>query len=151
MPMRNSHRLLLCFFFGAHFRPHRLVVRTSRCGRDNPGSTPGEDSASVCWCLTTVKSVNAAPSPKPNGRACFAHCHVGAKCLHTKLRLGPEDGSRSGLEHPPDLPHDALYLGSCPPIVGHESHVGEQWKTSPATLNRTRDHLMAARFYSQML
>ena len=21
--------------------PHRLVVRTSRCGRDNPGSTPG--------------------------------------------------------------------------------------------------------------
>ena len=23
--------------------PHRLVVRTSRCGCDNPGSTPGED------------------------------------------------------------------------------------------------------------
>ena len=23
--------------------PHRLVVRTSRCGRDNPGSTPGVD------------------------------------------------------------------------------------------------------------
>ena len=23
--------------------PHRLVVRTSRCGRDNPGSTPGGD------------------------------------------------------------------------------------------------------------
>jgi hypothetical protein len=22
--------------------PYRLVVRTSRCGRDNPGSTPGE-------------------------------------------------------------------------------------------------------------
>ena len=22
---------------------HRLVVRTSRCGRDNPGSNPGED------------------------------------------------------------------------------------------------------------
>ena len=26
--------------------PHRLVVRTSRCGRDNPGSTPGEDNIS---------------------------------------------------------------------------------------------------------
>ena len=25
--------------------PYRLVVRTSRCGRDNPGSTPGEDIA----------------------------------------------------------------------------------------------------------
>ena len=23
--------------------PFHLVVRTSRCGRDNPGSTPGED------------------------------------------------------------------------------------------------------------
>ena len=30
--------------------PHRLVVRTSRCGRDNPGSTPGEDTLhSPCW------------------------------------------------------------------------------------------------------
>ena len=26
--------------------PHRLVVRTSRCGRDNPGSNPGVDRAS---------------------------------------------------------------------------------------------------------
>ena len=26
--------------------PHRLVVRTSRCGRDNPGSTPGADTLS---------------------------------------------------------------------------------------------------------
>jgi hypothetical protein len=25
-------------------RPDRLVVRTSRCGRENPGSTPGRDS-----------------------------------------------------------------------------------------------------------
>ena len=24
--------------------PHRLVVRPSRCGRDNPGSNPGEDT-----------------------------------------------------------------------------------------------------------
>ena len=40
--------MLLCWF--AHGggppvpkRPHRLVVTTSRCGRDNPGSNPGED------------------------------------------------------------------------------------------------------------
>ena len=25
----------------AEHGPHRLVARTSRCGRDNPGSTPG--------------------------------------------------------------------------------------------------------------
>ena len=28
--------------------PHRLVVRTSRCGRDNPGSTPGVDIFLEC-------------------------------------------------------------------------------------------------------
>ena len=31
--------------------PYRLVVRTSRCGRDNPGSTPGEDIAQIHACL----------------------------------------------------------------------------------------------------
>ena len=30
-------------FFHGVMCPHRLVVRTSRRGRDNPGSTPGED------------------------------------------------------------------------------------------------------------
>ncbi len=29
-----------------HQSPHRLVVRTSRCGRDNPGSAPGGDMCS---------------------------------------------------------------------------------------------------------
>ena len=29
---------------------YRLVVRTSRCGRDNPGSTPGEDILSPGAC-----------------------------------------------------------------------------------------------------
>ena len=33
--------------------PYRLVVRTSRCGRDNPGSTPGEDIA-ACRPLATA-------------------------------------------------------------------------------------------------
>ena len=31
----------ICNQTSAAKRPHRLVVRTSRCGRDNPGSTPG--------------------------------------------------------------------------------------------------------------
>ena len=30
-------------------RPHRLVVRTSRCGRDNPGSTPGVVITEKFW------------------------------------------------------------------------------------------------------
>ena len=34
--------------------PHRLVVRTSRCGRDNPGSTPGEDIVLMCGCVVCV-------------------------------------------------------------------------------------------------
>ena len=36
-------------------RPHRLVVRTSRCGRDNPGSTPGVDMSPGQWLLTCRK------------------------------------------------------------------------------------------------
>ena len=42
-------------------RPHRLVVRTSRCGRDNPGSTPGvvmeqqrvlqDPTVGICLCV----------------------------------------------------------------------------------------------------
>ena len=32
--------------------PYRLVVRTSRCGRDNPGSTPGGDIWKIGGCHT---------------------------------------------------------------------------------------------------
>ena len=32
--------------------PHRLVVRTSRRGRDNPGSTPGEDMYTIKNIIT---------------------------------------------------------------------------------------------------
>ena len=38
--------------------PHRLVVRTSRCGRDNPGSTPGEDIFSLSSCLLFLDGQN---------------------------------------------------------------------------------------------
>ena len=40
-------------------RPHRLVVRTSRCGRDNPGSTPGEGNLNRERCLRTRVSLFA--------------------------------------------------------------------------------------------
>ena len=36
--------------------PHRLVVRTSRCGRDNPGSTPGVDIACAGSATTTTNN-----------------------------------------------------------------------------------------------
>ena len=35
--------------------PCRLVVRTSRCGRDNPGSTPGVDILSKLPCLPVLQ------------------------------------------------------------------------------------------------
>ena len=41
-------------------RPHRLVVRTSRCGRDNPGSTPGVVNlcrAQILSLLSTMANV----------------------------------------------------------------------------------------------
>ena len=43
--------------------PYRLVVRTSRCGRDNPGSTPGEDIArTLCVAVIDLKT---SSKPKP--------------------------------------------------------------------------------------
>jgi hypothetical protein len=35
--------------------PYRLVVRTSRCGRDNPGSTPGGD---ICRSPSLIELMN---------------------------------------------------------------------------------------------
>ena len=38
--------------------PHRLVVRTSRCGRDNPGSTPGAVISHTRGpCVCNIKSM----------------------------------------------------------------------------------------------
>ena len=51
-------RIVVCSssvaFRGWGHSPHRLVVRTSRCGRDNPGSTPGEDILFMCGCMLYV-------------------------------------------------------------------------------------------------
>ena len=41
-------------------RPHRLVVRTSRCGRDNPGSTPGVVNFT---CAPSASIDHAMPRP----------------------------------------------------------------------------------------
>ena len=52
---------------GAMHRPHHLVVRTSRCGRDNPGSTPGaviSAGVTVTEQLTQRASVGLRPLPK---------------------------------------------------------------------------------------
>ena len=43
----DRHKLVL------NKRPHRLVVRTSRRGRDNPGSTPGV--ATVCRIFNDLR------------------------------------------------------------------------------------------------
>ena len=39
----RSQSFMICCAWAFQRGPHRLVVRTSRCGRDNPGSTPGVD------------------------------------------------------------------------------------------------------------
>ena len=55
---RLDDRLVVCLSSvasrGWGHSPHRLVVRTSRCGRDNPGSTPGEDIVLMCGCMLYV-------------------------------------------------------------------------------------------------
>ena len=48
-----SHKLEYFAIFPSSASPHRLVVRTSRRGRDNPGSTPGED-ISFCKAILAL-------------------------------------------------------------------------------------------------
>ena len=55
MPLTNGFR------FVADIRPvnigrDRLVVRTSRCGRENRGSTPRRDTLSFCLMLLVMYS-----------------------------------------------------------------------------------------------
>ena len=67
-------------------RPHRLVVRTSRCGRDNPGSTPGVDNfigrfreragvvvTEVRFVFSISEHISIAPSGVAQWLACWAH------------------------------------------------------------------------------
>ena len=42
--------------------PYRLVVRTSRCGRDNPGSTPGGDIWMLRGCELAIPKRLQGPS-----------------------------------------------------------------------------------------
>ena len=43
--------------------PYRLVVRTSRCGCDNPGSTPGED---MYYAMFHEKNLWLMDAEQPN-------------------------------------------------------------------------------------
>ena len=51
---------LHCYWLNLNQGPHRLVVRTSRCGRDNPGSTPGVDTWTRVLCRTPRLSVRVS-------------------------------------------------------------------------------------------
>ena len=87
-----------------HLRPHRLVVRTSRCGRDNPGSTPG---AVMCWVLHVFARDRGATSEWPTCprvyvcvflRACicarvYARVYAGPKRRRTNI-LAERSGRR---------------------------------------------------------
>ena len=43
---------------------HRLVVRTSRCGRDNPGSNPGRDTFMMASKISFYSSRRAIIDPR---------------------------------------------------------------------------------------
>ena len=47
--------------------PCRLVVRTSRCGRDNPGSTPGVDTFIHVQLDVSMTAVGFEPTPLRTG------------------------------------------------------------------------------------
>ena len=89
---RVSESCLPKAYHARHLRhgPHRLVVRTSRCGRDNPGSTPGVDILleRLHTCCGTAVLWSSKPCKLVDGRreSC-AHKAVArqlAICIATK-------------------------------------------------------------------
>ena len=70
-------------------RPHRLVVRTSRCGRDNPRSTPGAVREKPTFhhytCAPHIASWHMkAPHTSASGSASTAHAE---HSFHTILHF----------------------------------------------------------------
>ena len=63
--------------------PHRLVVRTSRCGRDNPGSTPGV----VILSQAAFRSNEIIPEREPRPR----EPNNMTKSGHPESNQGPSD------------------------------------------------------------
>ena len=49
--MNQYTTLLLTFFVASEVGRDRIVVSTSRCGRDNPGSNPGHGILSLYFFL----------------------------------------------------------------------------------------------------
>lgn len=83
--MRAGHSCTPC--------PHRLAVKTSWCGRDDPGSTPGEDMSILLACaplqVCTGQDVGT-------GRYGSLHLAVGrcGSLLLAAVRLAPIIGSQ---------------------------------------------------------
>jgi hypothetical protein len=79
VPMRLAVRVRLTL---AGRNPHHLMFRTSRCGRDNPGSTPGEDMAREARVGSPAGTGRAPRSAFPlgeNSRPDFRTCQRSAK------------------------------------------------------------------------
>ena len=72
---------------GQRPRPHRLVARTSRCGRDNPGSTPGVDRFGAfpkrhghnTACFVVFSHVQESQTAKLRNDSTMLRIHV---CAH---------------------------------------------------------------------
>ena len=66
--------------------PHRLVVRTSRCGRDNPGSTPGV----VIFLYEFLKQADMQMGDLCNG---YNKPHCPLYCVSPPSSVGRAQGS----------------------------------------------------------
>ena len=77
--------------------PYRLVVRTSRCGRDNPGSTPGEDIAQIHACLRRPTFVENFDIGVATGPKISLSRDARTGCTSSENRTRTSKGRRSGL------------------------------------------------------
>ena len=81
-----------------HQGPHRLVVRTSRRGRDNPGSTPGEDMPSGDLSGPDVLPEDNIPQAVVGRKVHFlTHVRVMDKVTRRELGADPPALGRSAV------------------------------------------------------
>ena len=92
--LRSSATAPACFFAGKVWDlacmhgPHRRVVRTLRCGRDNPGSTPGVVMSCTARAPRSPAKTLAVPFPSARPRLPAAKAPHGQSCFRLPLANG---------------------------------------------------------------
>lgn len=119
------------------------------CARTAIASESGADQPTHCRALPCVRRIRYRPCTWRGQRAAPRR---GLGATHLQIHIARH--TRAHGHAPPISPPLSPHAISYPPLAIHHIILREphaRWWLTPATRNRTRDHLISATFYSQML